>query len=371
MTKIIHHRPIPWIAEIVFFPVTLFSALLHVVCSPFGRAFESTVSMLVIGGFFGLLLIPTCFVILCLYLVELLGICSASLFLRWIVLPFLALYFVHILMDKTHLVVENSGPIEARNFLEQAADSFTTSWQHDYFPEITCVAWSDDAILPPNQQYIFALHPHGIHCVALAEMQNKGSSFHQRFPGLFTPKLCGLAATVIFKIPAARELFFFWGYIDASRKCASEALEKGQSLYFVVGGEEESMYTTRGRDIIVLTKRKGFVRLALSHGVILVPVFSVGSTDMYQTYHVLHGLRMLLQKNLGVALPIFHGRWFTTLPYKAPIKVLIGQPIPTPIPKVRGAKPEEALVDEYHTKYTKALQELYAQHVKDRILEIR
>ena len=72
------------------------------------------------------------------------------------------------------------------------------------------------------------------------------------------------------------------------------------------GGEEESMYTELGRDSVVLSKTKGFVRLALSHGASLVPVFGVGNTDCYKTYGLLFGARLWLQRNTGIALPIFH-----------------------------------------------------------------
>jgi 1-acyl-sn-glycerol-3-phosphate acyltransferase len=274
-----------------------------------------------------------------------------------------------ILLDKTHSVVENSGGVEARNSLEQLAEAFANSWQN-YMPEITCVPWSSDAALPVDKQYVFAIHPHGIHCLGLAAFQTRGSTFHQRFPGLHGPKLCGLAATVIFKIPVVRELFLFWGYIDASRTVASQALGKGQSLYVVVGGEEESMMTTWGKDIVVLKKRKGFVRLALSHGVTLVPIFAAGTTDCYRTYSFLAGSRRWLQKSFGIALPIFHGRWMTTLPYKVQVKILVGEPIPTPMLIVEGARPNEELVDEYHQKYMDALVELHAKYAPDRELVI-
>jgi hypothetical protein len=78
-----------------------------------------------------------------------------------------------------------------------------------------------------------------------------------------------------------------------------------------------------------------------------------------------------LQKNLGIALPVFHGRFGTPLAYKRPIRVLIGKPIPTPKPKVQGERPGEELVEEYHSKYIEALKELHSKHVKDRPLQIR
>ena len=130
------------------------------------------------------------------------------------------------------------------------------------------------------------------------------------------------------------------------------------------------MYTTKGRDIVVLKKRRGFIRLALSYGVDIVPVFGVGNSDTYTTYGFMAKQRQWLQKRFGVALPIFHGRYFTPLPYKVPIKTLIGEPIPTPKPKVKGEKPSDELVDKYHAMYIDALKKLHAEHVHDRVLQI-
>lgn len=148
-------------------------------------------------------------------------------------------------------------------------------------------------------------------------------------------------------------------------------LEQGQSLYIVPGGEEESMWTHQGKDIVVLKHRKGFVRLALSYGADLVPVFGAYNTDVDKTYSFAFQWRLRLQKKTGIALPIFHGRCFTTLPYPVPMNLLVGKPIPTPAPKVLGARPDEKLVEEYHTKYIQALEEMHATHVHDRTLIIK
>lgn len=71
---------------------------------------------------------------------------------------------------------------------------------------------------------------------------------------------------------------------------------------------------TMGQDLVVLNKRKGFVRLALSNGADLVPLFAVGDTDCYHTSSFLLSLRLWIQNKFGVCLPIFHGRFFTPLP---------------------------------------------------------
>ena len=107
--------------------------------------------------------------------------------------------------------------------------------------------WSKAAKLPSNSTFIFGCHPHGIHCTAVIELSNPYNHFAKLFPNVAGLKLTGLAATVIFKIPVVRELFLYMGYVDASRSVASKALAAGQSLYFCVGGEEESLLTTPGK----------------------------------------------------------------------------------------------------------------------------
>ena len=236
---------------------------------------------------------------------------------------------------------------------------------------MTCIPWSDDAQLPTTRQYVFAVHPHGIHCMPLSLFTTYGSDFDKKFPNLVGHKITGLAATVIFKLPMVREIFLRWGYVDASRSVAYKVLNCGRSVLVCTGGEEESMYTEKGRDVVVLQNRMGFIRLALAHGADIVPVFGVGNSDTYRTYGFMANQRRWLQKTTGIALPIFHGRFLTPLPYKVPIRVLIGKPIATPQPNTKGERPDEELVKEYHRKYVEALKDLHSKHVNDRVLEIR
>ena len=367
----------PLLSRLMIFPLHLLAAILHIFTQPLGRGIESAVSLLVTGGFFGLAAWSVFFYWAVLKACEyatghVLGLTDINL-VQCIGLPLVVVYVVQILiLDDAHTQTSGSyvtGPIRPQNSVERTARKFYDSAM-EYNP-IRCVPWSESAKLDPKQRYVFAVHPHGIHCLPLSQLTTYGSSFDQAFPGL-VGNVTGLAAPVIFKLPLVREIFLAWGYKTASRKIASAVLAReGRSIMVCTGGEEESMYTELGRDIVVLSKTKGFVRLALSHGASLVPVFGVGNTDCYKTYGLLFGARLWLQRNAGIALPIFHGRYFTPLPYKVPIDVLIGEPIPTPKPKVPGARPDEQLVDEYHAKYIERLKALHKKHVKDRELEIR
>ena len=49
----------------------------------------------------------------------------------------------------------------------------------------------------------------------------------------------------------------------------------------VVGGAREVMYADHDRIELVMSRRKGFIRLAMKHGRDLVPTFSFGETLVY------------------------------------------------------------------------------------------
>lgn len=279
-------------------------------------------------------------------------------------------YVATIITDKAPFQSVGANHRPPKNYINWAAHQLYYYRVIDFFP-IEIVPWATDAKLPTSRQYIFGVHPHGVFCWALFMFAAKRTPFDKRFPGLCGERLTGLVASVLFFIPVLRDFFLEWPYMDASRKCASRALEQGQSLYLIPGGEEENVLTTQGQDIVVLSKRKGFIRLALSYGADLVPVFGAGTTDTFVTYPERFGLRKWIQKKFGVSMEVYRGRWFTPLPFTdTPQRILIGKPIPTPMPKVKGLKPSDALVDEYHAKYVAALKELHDEHVKDRPLQI-
>jgi 2-acylglycerol O-acyltransferase 2 len=337
----------------------------HFVLSMMAPSIEPTVSTFVGSALFGLPLVSPFFFVGLGKLLEYSGVLPTSTFWKWILTPFLAWYVVGILvLDQTHKQVKNSGRLPLSGPIERACEAFFWATTR-YIPRyITCVPWSKEAKLPTDQgeTYVFGCHPHGIHCYSLIEVTNPLSDFSRMFPNLSGLKLTGLAATVIFKLPVVRELFLYMGYIDASRSVASKALCMGQSIAVCVGGEEESIVTTPKKDIYVLQNRKGFVRLALSYGSSLVPVLGIRANELYTTYTIFFKARMWLQKNFGIAIPIFHGRWFTPLPHPIQVKIVLGEPILTPKPNVPGTKPDEALVEEYHAKYIAAVQQLHSQH---------
>ena len=69
--------------------------------------------------------------------------------------------------------------------------------------------------------------------------------------------------------------------------------------------------------------------------------------------------RNKLARRLRLALHLFRGRWFTLIPFRHPIAVVVGAPIEVGDPV---ATPSEEQVDALHKRYCEAIRELYYAH---------
>ncbi len=108
------------------------------------------------------------------------------------------------------------------------------------------------------------------------------------------------------------------------------------AVVLVPGGASEAAYTGQTNEIrLVLNKRKGFIKMALQHGVDLVPSFSFGETSIFQQYKgaLIDAYQKLVKKYLGFIPVIVSGRGifqysFGIVPHRRQITVVVGSPIP-------------------------------------------
>eukprot|EP00536_Pseudo-nitzschia_multiseries_P016343 jgi/Psemu1/299240/fgenesh1_pm.1081_\ len=211
----------------------------------------------------------------------------------------------------------------------------------------------------PDAQFILAAFPHG--CNSDFRLLMDGI-MREVFPNLVrNDKIRSLAASVLFWIPVVREISLWTGCIDASRPVAEAALKKGKSLIILPGGEAEQIRTQHGRETIYLKNRKGFVKLALRHGIPLVPVYVFGCSDSYYTYSkTLHGLRMWLVKNFGICITLCSGLWGNPLcPLPKTTTIVMGRPIRF---AQRRENPTDEELDRAHAIFVRELSVLFETH---------
>jgi len=237
-------------------------------------------------------------------------------------------------------------------------------WRYfrDYFP-ITLVKTHD---LDPKRNYIFGYHPHGIVSIgAFMNFATEATNFSSTFPGI-TPHLCTLVGQ--FWFPFRREYTMLFGAIEVSRSSIQWQLsrpDKGHAVVIVVGGAQEALDARPGCYEIVLSRRKGFVKMAIQYGVDLVPVFSFGENDLFLQFDnpeggMLRKVQEHMKKIFGYSPPLFHGRGifnytYGIMPYRKPMYTVVGKPIQ--VEQCSDPTPEQ--VTALHEKYMQGLVDLF------------
>jgi hypothetical protein len=167
-------------------------------------------------------------------------------------------------------------------------------------------------------------------------------------------------------------------------------LRDGRAWSRAVGGAAESLRAKPGVIELVLKKRRGFVRLAIKHGsvvlarstrhhcvtgtaaavcrVSLVPVLSFGENDVfkqvdYKQGSLLSRVQQRIKDTLSFALPLVYGRGFLEphfgiMPFRRPIVSVVGKPVPVE----RAEEPTREQIDEVHARYVAALHKLFDEH---------
>jgi len=206
--------------------------------------------------------------------------------------------------------------------------------------------------LEEDKQYVLGFHPHGIlpltamWCHNSEEWRDKVSNH----------ELVTLAANHAFVIPIMRELMMAAGSKPATRKNFVNMLEAKKSVVLVPGGVAELMLTdSKAKEIHLVTGHKGFIRLAISHGVNLVPMFSFGEWEVMDI--MWPSVQRYCRRILGIPFPLFVGRALY-IPRQQPITVVVGAPIEVK----RREIPTEEEVDDLHRKYFTALHKIFEDH---------
>uniref|UniRef100_A0A8C0W705 Acyltransferase n=1 Tax=Castor canadensis TaxID=51338 RepID=A0A8C0W705_CASCN len=213
-------------------------------------------------------------------------------------------------------------------------------WKHycNYFPIKTCD-------ISPNHNYILACHPHGLMSHAcFGHFATDASGSSKIFPGM-TPYIDYVMST---------------GACSVSQSSMDFLLTHkgtGNMLIVVVGGLAECRYSLPGSSTLVLKNRCGFVRMALHHGVALIPAYVFGETDLYNQHIFTPG------RVVHIYPCAFYGRGFTKnswglLPHSRPVTTIVREPLP--LPKIEN--PSQEMVAKYHALYIDALRKLFDQH---------
>ena len=118
----------------------------------------------------------------------------------------------------------------------------------------------------------------------------------------------------------------------------SPSLPKGNAITIVLGGAHESLLTLPQTYRLILRKRRGFLKLALTNpNTALIPVLAFGENDLYETLVPERGTWLdKAQKGakrwFGWTVPVFWARGVFNydvglVPFRAGVEVVCGRPV--------------------------------------------
>lgn len=216
-----------------------------------------------------------------------------------------------------------------------------------------------------KQKYLFTCHPHGV--IGVGTMSVFGSDevgFSKLFPGI-DPYLTGLRQA--FSVPFFRDWCLLGGILSADKSSFRHIFEmKQESAVINLGGAAEAFISMEanpetGNPVMkfLLKDRKGFCKLALQHGVSLVPVISFEEHllfDLVQLPACAHRVQLYLQKHVfGFAPVMVWGNKWPFMPKRHELNVFVGRPIPC----TKNVNPTSMDIDDKHREYCQELEFMF------------
>ena len=243
-------------------------------------------------------------------------------------------------------------------------------WLGDYFP-LVCKKADPATEFSPKDVYLFGYHPHGIISVGcFTQFAFDGSGASKLFPGL---RFHCATLNFNFRVPLFRELLLALGVIEVSARSIKNALASGPGAAVVIvpGGAAESLDASPGTEhVLTLRKRNGFFRIALQHGVKLVPVFSFGENALYDAVTptgIVKRTQVSFLKFFGFAVPVYLGAGSNSavvgspIPHRRPVYTVVGDPIACPTIE----HPTQTEIDDLKRVYIERLEAVFQRFAAD------
>ncbi|XP_063619561.1 2-acylglycerol O-acyltransferase 2-A-like isoform X2 [Cydia splendana] len=238
-------------------------------------------------------------------------------------------------------------------------------WRYyrDYFP----LKLVKTANLDPSRNYLLACFPHGVVCTgAFGAFATNAMDFYKIFPGM-SCNMITLGGH--FLVPFFRDLILGLGACTSSRESLLYLLDKkkhkGNCVALIVGGAAEALDSHPGEYSVILSRRKGFIRIAMASGAPLVPVFSFGEPDVFRPLNNpqdswLRWFQEAVRRWTGISpmFPVGRGVFqynFGVVPLRAPVTTVVG----TPMEVQKNLEPTDAEVDAVHAEFTQRLVDLF------------
>ena len=206
--------------------------------------------------------------------------------------------------------------------------------------------------LQPGERYLFVIAPHGVFPFWSWSFS---AYLHQLHPSL--GNVGGGVASVLLRVPLMRQLCKWTGCMPASFGTLKRALtQRSQQLCpeGIAGIFDSEGNFCSDYQVLRLSNRKGFVKLACLTGAHIVPVYCFGTSDTFRLLRLPSALAILSRK-LRVSLTIFCGRFGLPMPYPVRLTMSHGEVVRVP----QTHEPTDELINQIHAQVIHSLQQAF------------
>lgn len=247
-------------------------------------------------------------------------------------------------------------PAEYETPLGSSVAKFIVRHATKYFP--IKVIFEDEKAFNPDQSYVIAAEPHSVFPLGIVVLTPQSGV-------LPVKKLRALATSAVFWTPGVRHIWTWLGVAPVSKKSFTQFLQKGISCIVVPGGVQECLYLEKGREVVFLKKRFGFIKIAIETGSPLVPTYCFGQSNTYKWWKPKGKWYDQISRRIGFTPLIFWGRFGGPVPFRSPMHYVVGKPIAV----TRNTNPSHDEVAVVHKQFIDALEALFEKYKKDLGLE--
>mmetsp|Transcript_75779 Transcript_75779/g.180032 ORF Transcript_75779/g.180032 Transcript_75779/m.180032 type:complete len:323 (+) Transcript_75779:68-1036(+) len=218
--------------------------------------------------------------------------------------------------------------------------------------------------LDPKRQYMIVWHPHGfLAWAALFVVSKMAVLGHPTGREWFAS-----VAPVLFQIPFFSEALMLVNGRRVQASTVEGLLAGGANIAVQPGGVKEQLVTTHDQEQALFPANLGFLRLAIKHGVTILPVYIFGENQLYRRIPGFDAVSKLIYRTTGAGLPCGSGKLGIPMggliPRATPLHVRWAKPLEV---GPKDDNPSEARVQMLYQEYVASLQELFDKY-KDECL---
>ena len=204
-----------------------------------------------------------------------------------------------------------------------------------------------------GKNYLCVMVPHGaLSFVGIA------SAVRGTFPE-FQGRLPTAVADALLYTPILKHVLGIFGLVSASKGSMVKTLKKPGvegTIVLYVGGMAELFLSCENEEKLYLKNRKGFIKLALTQGVDVIPVYLFGNTSVLSVLKT--GLLASFSRKFGVSLTYIWGRFYLPIPRGGKLLYVSGKPLGMP----HILNPTQDDIDKWHAKYCDEVTRIYNQY---------